>query len=1068
MRILRTRDLSLRHRLFLLTMLTSGIGMALGCGAFLAYDMHSARERKLAELQSTADLIGTNSTAALAFDDAVAGAKLLEALRTRKHIRSGVLYKPDGHYFASYVREDLKGKLVVPKKLSDGAVWEKNRLLLTSPVSLGDHQLGSLYLEADLTDLQERLRRFEQLTVLVATGSLFIFYFLTAALQRSITQPIQDLAGVARLISARKAYSLRAPALPGKELCQLSADFNHMLEEIERRDAELTKARDTLEHRVADRTGELESEISERRQAEKALRERTSILNTLIASNPIAIVAQDMHGRIELANPAFHELFGYTHEEALGKPLDDLIATGDLKAEANTLYQNVLARKIVHKISQRRRKDGLLVDVEIHGVPLLIDGNPRGAFALYQDISHRVQVEKAIRESEERFRTLSEAAPVGIFCADADGQILYLNNRLAEMTGRPAEESLGSGWAMTIHPEDREATGKIWRAGIAMGMELKDECRLLTPEGHVNRIEWQTRVLHGPDGSLQGFVGVIEDVTKRRAAEQRLFEAKEAAEAANRAKSEFLANMSHEIRTPLNGIMGMTDLALETELSAEQQEYLATVKLSADSLLAVINDILDFSKIEAGRIDLEVIQFDLRDCVEGTLKTLALRADEKGLELLCEVAPEVPDVVEGDSSRLRQVLVNLVGNAIKFTNKGEVALKAHVEAGDGKDRIVHFTVLDTGVGIPPEKQNLIFQPFAQADASTTRKYGGTGLGLTISTRLVGMMGGKMWVESEVGRGTQFHFTVRLRAADAKVIVVGTIAPPELLHGVKVLVVDDNRTNRRILEGMLKCWETKPTSVEGGEEALAELSVARDSGEPYGLILTDMHMPKMDGFSLVERIRQRPELSTATIMMLTSAGHRGDAARCQELGVAAYLLKPIRQSELREAIARVLGARAQKGVIPLVTRYSLQDARDPSAFLRVLLAEDNPVNQRLVTRLLDKRGHRVVVAANGHEVLEALEKESFDLVLMDVQMPDMDGLEATAAIRKKEKISGLHQAVIALTAHAMKGDRERCLEAGMDGYLSKPIRPRELDAILESYVGHRTRAADTLETAGRSK
>jgi CheY-like chemotaxis protein len=463
-----------------------------------------------------------------------------------------------------------------------------------------------------------------------------------------------------------------------------------------------------------------------------------------------------------------------------------------------------------------------------------------------------------------------------------------------------------------------------------------------------------------------------------------------------------------------------------------------------------------------------MIQFDLRDCLEGTLKTLALRADEKGLELLCEVAPEVPEIVEGDSSRLRQVLINLLGNAIKFTNEGEVALKVHVEAEDGKDRIVHFTLSDTGIGIPPEKQKAIFDPFTQADTSTTRKYGGTGLGLTISARLVEMMGGSIWVASAVGAGTQFHFTVRLRAADAKAVVVGTIAPPEILRGVKVLVVDDNRTNRRILEAMLKRWEMKPTSVEGGEEALVELSAARDSGAPYGLILTDMHMPKMDGFTLVQRIRQRPGLSTATIMMLTSAGHRGDAARCQELGVAAYLLKPIRQSELREAIARVLGAKGQEGAIPLVTRYSLQDARDPSAFLRVLLAEDNPVNQRLVTRLLEKRGHRVAVAVNGHEVLEALNKESFDLVLMDVQMPEMDGLEATAAIREKEKGSGLHQAVIALTAHAMKGDRERCLAAGMDGYLSKPIRPPELDAILESYLRHRTGATDALETAGRRK
>ena len=681
-------------------------------------------------------------------------------------------------------------------------------------------------------------------------------------------------------------------------------------------------------------------------------------------------------------------------------------------------------------------------------------------------LSMHARAEQDLAFDRNLLRTVVDNIPDSILAKDSEGRYLLANAAFAKLHGVESPNQLLGKTAFDLFPKERASALHAADQQVMKATKAVQEAERSTTDSEGN-IQWilMTKVpLIDENGRILGIVGVNRDITQRKQTEVDLRDAKNVAESASRAKSEFLANMSHEIRTPLNGVIGMTDLALETELTSEQREYLDTVKLSADSLLTVINDILDFSKIEAGKVDLEIHDFNFRESQETTLKTLALRADEKGLELLCEIAPEVPEVVRGDSNRLRQVVVNLVGNAIKFTSEGEVALKVHLDAEEGEDRILHFTVSDTGIGIPPDKQTLIFQPFSQADSSTTREYGGTGLGLTISMRIVEIMGGKMWVDSEVGRGTQFHFTVRLKTSE-KPIEVGTIAPPEALRDVKVLIVDDNRTNRRILEGMLKRWEMKSTSVEDGNEALMRLCSAQNEGEPYGLVLTDMHMPGMDGFTLIECIRQRPELSTAIVMMLTSAGHRGDGARCQELGVSAYLLKPIRQSELREAIARVLGAREQKGAIPLVTRYSLQDAREPTTVLRVLVAEDNPVNQLLATRLLEKRGHRVVMTANGREALAAIEKESYDLVLMDVQMPEMDGLEATTVLRAKERdrADGGHLPVIALTAHAMKGDQERCLAAGMDGYLAKPIRPQDLDAILEIYVMRPISATNTRET-----
>jgi len=641
------------------------------------------------------------------------------------------------------------------------------------------------------------------------------------------------------------------------------------------------------------------------------------------------------------------------------------------------------------------------------------------------------------RVSEARFRTVVMNIPNVVFSLDSEGAFTLSEGRGLETLELQPGQVVGQS-AFDVYRDEPTVLSALRAA-------LKGEIVAWTSQTRDLFFETQCTPLRHPNGEVIEIVGVSSNVTERRQVEAALRKAKEAAEATTRTKSEFLANMSHEIRTPMNGIIGMTDLTLDTELTVEQREYLDMVKSSADSLLCLLNDILDFSKIEAGKLDLDPIDFDLRDSLGDAMKTLALRAYSKGLELAYHVPQEVPDALIGDPGRLRQILVNLTGNAIKFTERGEVVVDVEIVSQTGDEVELHFSVRDTGIGIPPERQKAVFEAFTQADNSTTRQYGGTGLGLAISGQLTQLMGGRIWVESEVGKGSVFQFTARFVVQKNP---VPKTAPPSLDHfrNLPVLVVDDNRINRRILAEMLNQWGMRPTLAEDALSALVALEQAAARAEPFTLALLDCMMPSMDGFDLVLQIKERPALADIRMIMLSSADRRSDAARCRELGVAAYLTKPLKQSELLNRIASVLGdGGAAESCVPAATPPT-PPVNQRS--LQILLAEDNVVNQRLAATVLEKRGHVVVVAPDGNQAVAHWERQPFDVILMDVQMPEMDGFEATAAIREAERQTGKHIPIVAMTAHAMTGTSERCLAAGMDGYVSKPLQVSELLRILD--------------------
>jgi PAS domain S-box-containing protein len=825
---------------------------------------------------------------------------------------------------------------------------------------------------------------------------------------------------------------------------------------------------------------------TDRKRAEQALQESEERFAGAFEHAPIGVALVSPDGRWLKVNRAICNLVGYSEAELLTRTFQDITYPEDLEIDLENVRRMIAGEIRTYQMEKRYvHASGHLVSVLLN-VSLVrnSENEPRYFISQIQDITSRKEAEaarklseKALRESHDQFQLLADNITDAFWIRSPDMRELhYISPAFERIWGRSAASMYGNPqlWAELVLPEDRERVHQSFAALKGEARSLDIEYRIVRPDGEIRWIRARGFQVRDAADQLIRLTGIVTDITERqvaaaalqtslveisrtnRALQAEIVErtrAEDAADAANRSKSEFLANMSHEIRTPLNGVIGMADLVLGTDLTAEQRDYLNTVKSSGESLLTVINDILDFSKIEAGMLAVDVIPFNIEDCLAITLKPLASRAHLKRLELACDMRPEVPTALLGDCSRLRQIVTNLVGNAIKFTDHGEVVLTVEAETRTNRATILRFSVSDTGIGVPQEQQDAIFKPFIQADGSTTRKYGGTGLGLAISTNLVALLGGRIWLESETGKGSTFHFTLPFDLQQAPAAETKTRdAQMMRLRGMPVLVVDDNAVNRRILETTFKTWLMQPVLVESGRAGVAAMLERKRAGAAFPLVLLDAQMPDMDGFTVAEEIRKDPGLSGATVLMLSSAGQRGDVARSRTLGIAAYLTKPISHTELLDAIVAVLGMPSDGSDQPRVVTG--QFSREGRQQLRILLAEDNAVNQLVAARLLEKRGHTVVIARNGREALAALDQTGtagFDLVLMDIQMPDMDGFEATGIIRAREQASGTHLPIIAMTAHAMKGDEERCLAAGMDGYVSKPIRVEQLVATMDDVL-----------------
>ena len=842
-------------------------------------------------------------------------------------------------------------------------------------------------------------------------------------------------------------------------------------------------------------------EMLERKRAEEALRESEERYRNLFENANDIVYTHDLKGNYTSINKAGEKITGYTHDETLGMNVAQVIAPEYTQMAERMLKSKAGDKELSTYELEIIAKDGHRVTIEVNSRLIYSDGKPIGVQGIARDITERKRVDaerQIISEIVRGVITTNNLDDLLNFARHSIGKILYAENCFIALHDGTTDLMHFEFWADKLDPvPPPRPVGKgfssyVLRTGqpLLLTEEIK---RRMYEQGEVqmsgsDSTSWLGVPLRTPARTIgvlvvqhyeeEGaynqrdleFLSSVGDqialAIERKRAEWELELARNEALESARLKSEFLANMSHEIRTPMNGVIGMTGLLLDTELTAEQRDFAETIRASGDALLTIINDILDFSKIEAGKLQFETLDFDLSSAVEGTVELLAEQARDKKLELASLVYSDVPRALCGDPGRLRQVLTNLIGNAVKFTERGEVIVRAERESETDDAVVVRFKVSDTGIGINEAAQRNLFQAFTQADGSTTRKYGGTGLGLAISKQLVEMMGGEIGVESEPGRGSTFWFTAKfgkqLSVADA--IQTGVRS----LDNLRVLIVDDNATNRKILSHQLSSWGMIHDEAESGARALEMLRRAASQGKAYELAVLDLMMPGMDGFELARVIKSDPLIAKARLVLLTSYGQRGDGAKSREMGVAAYLTKPVRQSQLFDCLTNVFSqtpegaeaASSPRAAAQTHTKHSSQETKKMSNKL-ILLAEDNIVNQKVAVRQLQKLGYRADAVANGREAVEALGRIAYDLVLMDCQMPEMDGYEATAEIRRREGVFK-HTPIVAMTANALEGDREKCIASGMDDYISKPVKPDELGSVLERFF---TDACESVTIAG---